>query len=174
MAATDLFDLCAEYLAACQAALAGTPGGAIERAYVSPGSPVIDCPAQLTVHAGGSSEASTAPLSPPLSPGHRGRVQGAVYLARMTATVARCVPVFTEDGEAPAAVDLEAAANMTSADVWAIWNHIRTECMAGALFASPSGMREVLLDDAIPLDPSGGVAGWLIPIRVQLDGYRTS
>jgi len=173
VAATDLFDLAAEYLAACEAALVGTPGGAIGRAYVSPGAPALDCCPQLTVHAGGNEEAATAPLQPFLSPGQRARVHGSVYLVNLTATVVRCVPVLDDNGKPPSAVALEQAANETNSDVWAIWNHVLSEHRAGALFASPSGRRELLLDAASPLDPSGGCGGWRIPIRVQLGGYQT-
>lgn len=171
MAPTDAFDLCAEYLAACEAAVATAPGGTILRAYVSPGPPPFDCAPQLTVHAGGPAESDTAPLSPPLVIGERTRLQGAVFQMLMTATVIRCAPVIDDNGILPTTTEMEAAAVETISDVWAIWNFCRTEIRDGTLFASPSGRREVFFDPAIPVPIEGGTAGWSIPVRVQLDGY---
>lgn len=171
MAATALFDLCAEYLAACVDAVAGTPGGPITRAYVSPGNPAFDCPPQLTVHAGGPVEADTLPLSPILMPGERTHVQGAVFLAQMTATVIRCTPTIDDNLRFPPATALEESANEILADVWAIWNFCRTAVRDGELFFRESTRREVFFDPAVPVPIEGGSAGWQIPIRVQLDGY---
>lgn len=174
MAATDLFDLCAEYLAAVEAAVATTPGGAIVRAYVSPGNPAFDCPPQATVHAGGPIEGDTAPLAPPLVAGERTRVTDAVFLIQMTATVIRCTPTLTEEAGFPSATELETSANETLSDVWAIWNFCRDQIRQGLLFASPSGRREVFFDPAVAVPIEGGAAGWQIPVRVQLGGYKFS
>lgn len=173
MAATDLFDLAAEYLAAVAAALVTTDAGVPDRAYVSPGAPAFDCE-QVTVHVGGPVEADTAPLAPPLMLGERTQVQGAVFLIQMTATIVRCTAVSDEDGNPPPIADLEASAMKIHADVWATWNFCRDAIRQGLLFASPSGRREVFFDPAVSLEISGGVAGWQIPIRVQLGGYRFS
>lgn len=169
MAATDLFDLCSEWLEVLKVAAASTPGGAIANAYVSPGPPAWDCE-QLTVHAGGASEGDTLPLSPPLSPGHRDFVQGAVHLVNMTATILRCGAVPNNDGKI-SLDELEETARRIDADVWAAWNHTRSRHLDGTLFFSPSSRRELIYEAAIPLTAEGGVYGWEIPIRVQLGGY---
>lgn len=163
----DLFDLAAEWLAVCEEAVATTVGGAIERAFVSPGPPAWDCCPQLTVHVGGPAEGDTAPLSPPLQPGHRTRQTAIVPLVPLTASVIRCVP----SGEVPAELDLEAAAQAMSADVWAIWAHSRDAFGDGSLFPSSSGSRELIFDAAQVQAPSGGCAGWTIPVRVAVGGY---
>lgn len=176
MAALDLYDLCREFLDACKEATDLTSGPSIERVYVSPGAPPWDC-TQLTVHAGGPVVADTIPLQPALQPDHRIRETGRVLLIGMTATVIRCcVPVPTERGQNilfPAPADIEAVAAWTLEDVWAIWNHLRTQFKAGTLFPSPSGTREFMFDAAFPLLTEGGCAGWQIPVRVQLGGYTT-
>lgn len=179
MAATDLFDLCKEYLDACSEAVTQAPGGPIDRAYVSPGPPSWDCCPQLTVHAGGPAEGDTAPLSPPLQAGHRPAV-GIVNLVTMTATVLRCVPTL-EEGDGfirwPDPAAIEAAASDTCADVWTIWNHLLTKKRAGTIFVGTDGdpdQREMFLDPAVALNASGGCAGWQLQIRVQLGGYRTA
>lgn len=174
MAASDLYDLCDEYLSACAAAVATTPGGAIDRAFVSPGPPAWDCCPQLSVHAGGPAEGDTAPLSPPLQPGHRPKV-GIVNVVAMTATVLRCVPTVDEGGRFPSPLAIDAAAQETIADVWAIWNHLLTAKRSGALFPGIDGdpdQREMFLDPAVALNSAGGCAGWQIQIRVQLWGYQ--
>jgi hypothetical protein len=173
MAPRDLYDLCSEYLNACGLAVEATVGGAIERAFVSAGPPVIDCIPQLSVHPGAASEGDTAPLSPPLQAGHRDRQGGAVHLVSMTCLVIRCAAT-TEDNSPPELADLERAARETAEDLWAIWNLVRAHHRDGTLFSSPSGSRELFLDPAFPLPPGGLAVGWQIPIRVALGGYTPS
>lgn len=177
MGATSLYDLCEEYLDACEAAVALGPGGAIPRAFVAPGPPAWDCCPQLTVHAGGPAEGDTAPLSPPLQTGHRPEV-GIVNLIGMTATVIRCVPTLQEGSTAlPSPASIDAAAQQTLSDIWTIWNHLLTLKRDGLIFAGTDGdphQREMFLDPAVALNSAGGCAGWQLPIRVQLGGYRTT
>lgn len=175
MAPSDLFDLCKEYLAACEAAVSGAPGGSIDRAYVCSGPPAWDCCPQLTVHAGGPAEGDTAPLGPPLQAGHRPGL-GIVNLVAMTATVLRCVPTVTSEGDWPDPAKMEATAQQTDGDCWAIWNYLLTHKRNGTLFAGADGdpdQREMFLDPAVALTSAGGCAGWELPIRVQLGGYQT-
>lgn len=175
MAASALYDACAELLAAADSALALTIGGAIPRKFVSPGMPVFDCPPQLTVHSGGPSMADTAPLSPWLQPGHRVHIGSIVDLAVLTITVARCTPTLKETAHKitfPNPADLDASAQEILNDVWVIWNHLVTLKKNETLF--PPLQREMFFGAAVALRTSGGVAGWEIPIRVQLPGYRTA
>lgn len=169
---SDLFDLAAEWLEVCRAAVATTAGGAIERAFVSPGAPAWDCCPQLTVHVGGPAEGDTAPLSPPLQPGHRTQQVGIVPLVPLTATVIRCVPISDAQGNPPIPSLLEASAQEIDEDIWAIWAHTRSAFHDGDLFASPSGSRELVFDPAFSDAPEGGCAGWQIPLRVAVGGYR--
>lgn len=175
-AATDLYDLCKEYLGACVEAVALSPGGPIDRAFVAPGNPAWDCCPQLTVHAGGPAIADTAPLSPPLQPGHRIADVGAVHLVTMTATVIRCSPGVGENGELPTAAELDATSQETLGDLWSIWNHVATLKREGLIFAAPDGnakTREMFFDPAVALGTQGGCSGWQVQIRVQLGGYRS-
>lgn len=169
-AATDLYDLCREYLDACADAVKLGPGGDISRVYVSPGAPAWDCPEQLTVHAGGPIPGDTLPLSPPLQPAHRIAGGDLVNMIAMTATVLRCVPGI-QGTKLPTASQLEDAAKNTLGDVWAIWNHIATLKRADQLWAPKT--REVMFSPAVSLLTQGGVAGWQLEVRVQLGGYRT-
>lgn len=168
--ATDLFDLCHEWLSTCVDAVATAPGGPLDYAFVSPGAPALDCE-QLVVWAGGPSEADTLPLIPPLSPGHRTTVQGALHLINITCTVVRCVPTLDNNGRLPSVADVEAASQRTMGDLWAIWNFTRRRHGDGLLFTGLHD-RELFMDPAYPLPLNGGLGGWQIPIRVQLDGYR--
>lgn len=165
----DLYDLCAEWLAVCEAAVATTEAGAIENTFVSPGPPVWDCE-QLTVHAGAAGEADTAPLSPPLVAGQRDRVQGAVHLVDLTATVLRCGAVPDDSGNI-SIEELDATARKTNADVWAIWNVTRSRHKDGSLFPSPGATRELIFQPAISVAAEGGVYGWVVQARVALGGY---
>lgn len=169
----DLFDVCSEWLAACEAAVATTDAGAIDRSFVSPGPPAWDCCPQLTVH-GGYAIADTAPLIPTLAPGHRSTVQGGVVLVPLVATIIRCIPTLGDysGSEFVPKAALEASAMSTHADLWAILNHTWDQHSRGILFAPES--RELFFDPAVPLVPAGGCAGWQIQIRVSLYGYQES
>lgn len=166
---TGLYDLCAEFLAACAAAVELAPGGAIDRAYVSPGPPAWDCAPQLTVHAGGPIVGDTMPFAPPLEVGHRIQNTGIVNLATMTATVLRCSPVPSKTGIAPTPASLDAAAQQTLGDVWAIWNYLASRKRSSQLWAPRE--RELVFDPAVALGSQGGASGWQVQIRVQIDGY---
>lgn len=173
MAATDLFDLAAELLTAAETAIAGSPGGPIDRAFVSPGLPSLDCCPQLTVHVGGPAEGDTTPLNTTLQPGHRTSQTALVNLVQLTITVVRCCPGPTDSHPIPSAASIQAAAEQTYADLWALWNELRAAHRAGTLFAADAGpgSRELFFDAAFPLNPQGGCAGWLVPMRVSLGGY---
>ncbi len=119
-AVSDLYDLAAEWLAACGDAAASAPGGPIPYAFVSPGLPALDCEL-LAIWAGGPVEAETSPLTPPLEPGFRTTVQGAVHLINLTACVVRCSPVGNGK-QPPLATAYDLASQETLGDVWAIWN----------------------------------------------------
>lgn len=170
----DLHELCADYLAACEEAVATGAGGAVQRAFVSPGPPAWDCE-QLTVHAGGPMQADTLPLQPPLGPGHRAVEVGAIHLVNLTATVVRCIKLGADrrgQTMAPSPTDMDAGAQRTLGDVWSIWNVVRAKHRDGLLFVGPDGeRRELFFDPAVAFQIEGSMAGWQVPIRVALDGY---
>lgn len=171
---SDLYDVCSQLLAAANEALGlDGAGGTIDRAYVSPGPPAWDCCPQLTVHAGGPSQGDTAPLQPPLQPGHRAGDGRVVSLVSVTLTVLRCIPVIEGEGQSlllPSADDLEDAARDTMGDAWAIWNHVEFLKKTGALF--PPKEREMFFDPAVVLASAGGCAGYQMQFRIQLNGFR--
>jgi hypothetical protein len=73
-------------------------------------------------------------------------------------------------GPAPVA-DVQAAAEQTNADAWALWNYIFNLISAGELFRlcekiQWNGLRSIV--------PSGGCGGWLLVLTVQTDGYESS
>lgn len=168
MAATDLYDLCAEYLTVCNDALALTPGGAISRAFVSAGAPAWDCCPQLSVHVGGPAWAMTEPAGE-LASMHRLNIAAVMDMITLTATVIRCVPTLEEDTRLPSAADLDAAGQLTTSDLWAIWNLVEYRKAKGTLFGGKC--REMALDPAVPVGPAGGCGGWQIQLRVTLQGY---
>lgn len=170
----DLQDLASEYLAAAEQAVATTIGGPISRSYISPGLPSFDCGAdEISVYVGPAAEGPTSPLSPPLVVGLRSVHTEKVNLVALTCTVVRCVPTVGGTGQMPSASAIEAAAAKTNADLWAIWNVVPAFYRAGQIFTRSDGEQRLLIfDPAVPLDPSGGVGGWRVQIRVELDGYR--
>lgn len=167
----DLHALAVEYLDAVDAALATTDAGPILRKFVSHGPPPWDCCPMLAVHVGGPSVAETGIPAGTLASGVRIAGGMEVDLVALTATVIRCGPAWPSEGEDfPTTEANTAAAAATNADLWATWSYVKTKIREKSLFAGES--RPVVLDPAVSFNQQGGCVGWLIPIRVQLDGYR--
>lgn len=168
---TDLHDLCAELLDASEAALDTIPtfapglGGAPERSYVSPGLPALDCCPQLTVHATSVADAPTSPAG--LGAGRR--APGKKNHVGLAVTIVRCIPTVGEDGVFPSVAQMEEASDQIDADGWALWNHVYNLWRAEALSTLCS---EVFFDALRPVNPSGGCAGWVLNVRMTLDGYE--
>lgn len=173
-AVTDLNDLANEYLTAVNAALAQSPGGAIARAFISPGNPDWDCCPQLSVHVATDDDLDTLPASPFAATGHRIQLTGVVLVVTMVATILRCVPIASDGKNPPTEDQWNAAAEKTNGDLWAVTNYLIHAKTAKTLFSPlPDGTRrEVWLDPAMSLRPQGGCAGWAFPVRVQLDGFQ--
>lgn len=173
MAADDVFDACSTLLDACSEALALAPGGSPARQFISAGLPAFDCE-QLSVHVGGTTpglvEGYTLPVEPPMVVGLRSTTTMKVNLLQLTVTIVRCTSVFNGK-QSPSPAALTADARKTQADLWVIWNHLYTLRKNGLLF--PPEHRELFFDPAVGLPIQGGMAGWEIPFRVQIDGYRT-
>ncbi len=168
---SSLYAYAVEYLEACNQALATTVGGAIDRAYVTPGLPVIDCCPMLAVDVRSLFAEQTAPTGPPPVLGHRGVRTPAMWLVALVATVARCTPTVQQEGVLPNADEMEASAREIDEDVWAIWNMLLQLKRAGELFGG--ACRSMYLDPPTSFN-SGGCAGWFFQIRVPVDGYRPS
>lgn len=171
----DLHALADELLQACVGALDTIPTfapglvGAPERSFISPGDPVADCCPQLTVHVATITEAATEPSG--LGSGRRA-TYGRINHIGLIVTLFRCVPVPNESIskiEPPAVVDLDAAAQQIDADGWALWNHLYNLTRAGLLF---SLCRGVFMEAMRQIPPSGGCGGWVLSMRVALDGYE--
>lgn len=156
-----------ELLAVAQAGVTSAIGGAIGRAYVSPGIPAIDCETLCVTAVGLNLNLSNAP-----APGRRLTVGGRINLLAFVITVARdCIPVTSDQAgfEAPTPAQNDAASQIILQDVWAIWNAI------GAQARTPEGLFNgrcslLYLDNAAALVTSGMTAGWTINLRTEIDG----
>ena len=172
----DLHELALELLNVCIESLDTIPdfepdlSGAPERAFVSPGQPVLDCCDQLTVHVQQIGDADTTPGG--LNAGQRARF-GKINHVTMIVTSTRCITTGGENRagtiEIPSAEDLEADARQLDADAWALWNHAFNMTRAEEFRTLCS---EVFFDGILAIQPSGGCAGWTVTIRVALDGYE--
>lgn len=140
--------------------------GAPDRTFISPALPVFDCCEMLTVHVDGISEAGTSPQGLAVS---RRATYGRINLAGLVVSIVRCIPTAGDGGQLPSIDSMQAAAEQTNADAWALWNHLFNMVRAGDLFALCS---EVNWDGMRPINPSGGCGGWTASFRVQLDGYE--
>ncbi len=178
--ATDLHSFAEELRIASIEALDTLPlissglAGAPARTYVSPGRPAFDncCGddegGQLTVNYALITPKQTANIVA----GTAGRICARLDLVQFNVTIIRCMPTASGPyGEAPTAISLDDAAAQTDADAWALWNHLWNMVCAGALL---SMCQEVFFDGLRALDPSGGCAGSVLALRVQLNGYEES
>lgn len=165
--AADLTALCDELLAASIEALNTLPGidvrleGAPDRAFTSSGQPALDCceDGQLSVNA--------AAISASPATGQTCK-SGRTNYVGLTVTIGRCIPVGGDQGLPPSSEELDDAAAQTNADAWALWNHLYGLWCAGLLFSMCGG---VFWDGMRALQPSGGCGGWVLALRVSLDGY---
>ena len=172
--ARDLHELAEELLAACEADLDTIPtlapglGGTPERSFIAPGEPAADCCPQLTVHVAEIREAPTEPSG--LAAGRRPALSRVPHIT-LIVTLFRCVPTGSETKTGwrpPLTADIAAAAEQINADGWALFNHIYNRIRAGLLFQTCKGS---FMDGMRQLTPQGGRGGWIMGIRVTLDGY---
>lgn len=164
----DLQDLGEDYLQACVEALDTIPGslgpgfvGAPDRAFVTYGTPAADCP-QLTVHILPLSVGAAAPL-----------LSAVIRVNRVTlvATLFRCGPAWQNSNEMPPLENLEATAQQTNADRWALWNYPFNKWCAKLLFEECG---DVLNWSLTQLPPSGGIVGTTLSVTVSLQGYEST
>jgi hypothetical protein len=91
-----------------------------------------------------------------------------IYAVLMVATLFRCVPTLSENGDPPTAAAQAAAARQVDADGWALFNHLYEMVRAGDLFWK---CKPVVWEGFNALTPSGACGGWSVAVRVSLDGY---
>jgi hypothetical protein len=143
--------------------------GAPDRAFVSPGAPAIDCcnVGQLTVH---YETVSDAPLAPGNAQGRL--IAGKKIQVGAVIIIARCVTTgdqrLMDIDTLPDPVDMEAAAEQSDADIWALENCLYGLWRSGDLFTLCG---EVFFEGARSFF-EGGCAGWRLNIRFSLDGYE--
>ncbi len=170
MGASALYDLMSELLAVCEQALAQTTAGAPDRRYVGHGLPAIDCE-QLVVSTYSVAEADVSPRTLPLDRAHRVKT-GTKPLQVLVVSIVRCYPGPTLDKKQqpmlPKAAAIEAASKTLSEDAWQLWNAIRSANRLGAFQGLCS---ELAMDPITPMQPSGGFAGWTLPIEVAVPGF---
>lgn len=166
MGPEDLQDLAQEFLDACVEALDSIPdsapdlGGAPGRSYIAPALPAFDCCPQLTVHVSG---VTPSPTSPGTATGTSAS-SALVSVAGLVATIVRCV----EAGESIPTETMTAEAAQINADGWALWNGILWKIREEGLF---SQCGEVFWDGLRPVQAQGMCAGWVLNLRVLIDGY---
>lgn len=148
--------------------------GAPETRFVVAGLPSVDCCPAMWAYAGTVAEGGTSPARSALDAGHRSGAYQRVNLATLNLLVMRCTPGFGSgptDTTFPTSLELAAVARQVYADGWSLWVEISRAIKSGALF---SRCKEAYLDAGIPQDPSGGCAGWLMTMRVNLGGYPSA
>jgi len=169
---SDLHDQCVLVLNAAVDALDTIPSlapgllGAPERAFVSAGTPALDCCNQLTVNAAPISEFATSPLE--LGAGTRHKQQFRQISVGFQITITRCGPPGGT-GVPPPVAELEEVAEQTNADAWALWNYLWNAERSGALFSICNG---VFNDRLAPITPSGGCYGYVMSFRATVEGYE--
>jgi len=164
-----LHDLCEELLLRSAEALDTIPvlvggaglQGAPTRQYVSMGVPVADCPDQLVVWAAAIREE-------PTNADREATSQIWINTAELHVQALRCQPTPKDAKSIIPAATLTAAGRQSSADAWALWNHLHNLRYAGLLFQKCERVR---WEGMTAIEPSGGVGGWELILRGQLDGY---
>lgn len=168
--AGDLHAAATELLEACETALATVPAvvpgglGVPDISYVTFGEPAADCE-QLTVHVERIGDAST---NSGLQEGTRHRSMR-MPQPLFIATLFRCVPTLSDDGDPPSSTELTVSARQLHADGWALHNVLFNMLREGELFEF---CRNVVWDGIRRYGPAGAFGGWIVTIRAELDGYN--
>lgn len=98
-----------------------------------------------------------------------GRMPGACVMAATAVykiELWRCVPSLGDNGEPLAAADYEDSALDLLVDLWALLGHLYLEWAAGQLGAP---CHDVQFGAARVMGPSGGAAGFLLPVSYTLN-----
>lgn len=128
-----------------------------ERQYVADGTPAWDCE-QVVVYVertfSGLADQETVAIQECLL----------IRSASLWVEVVRCVPVLDDRGDAPAADDIEASAQVILADPLIITNALVAAYRAGTF----GGCKGLVLEGWESLGPEGGLAGGRQRFRYQL------
>jgi hypothetical protein len=143
--------------------------GCPDRAYVSPGLPAFDCE-QLTVHVAALAEEVTSPLNPNPATGQRHKF-GRICDVTFTTTIVRDLCALTDQNTPPDPVAEDRDALQLDCDAWVIWETFYYRARAGTLLGADRCLIR-RMQASHPVDPSGGVGGWLIQMQLQIDGYN--
>lgn len=166
----DLFSVTEDLLQASIEALDMIPsfdpalGGAPDRTFIANGQPAFDCD-MLAVS---SNPIRQAP-NPPLEQGAGTRHQQFFWknLAGWTVWIIRCGPTAEI---IPTEAEMTAISEQTYADAWALWNYLsnRAADRSDPLFSICGG---VYFDTIAPITPQGGMYGWQLTIRAEVEGF---
>lgn len=156
-----------ELLEIASDALASTVGGPIEYQFVTVEEVSHDCELlAVTMRTIGDAPFGTGST---LGAGNR-HITGALNLYGFRVTVVRaCQPQIDEGGNFPSAQEHDDAATISIEDVTAIWNAVRQAWRSGELFGG--GCSKLFFDGARALAAAGGLAGWEIDFRTDIDGF---
>lgn len=167
MAELDLINEYAqELLDVCEGAVAAV--GEIDRSYIAPPGPAFDC-GQLTVEIRSLGD---HPLPTSSSLGSGRRLHAAINLVGFRVKVVGCVPTLDSDGDPPEPADAQAAAFVLNKMVYSIWTRVRTVYKEGEIFGG--NCNALFFDGARALDELGGLAGYEIDFRAEIEGFANA
>lgn len=143
--------------------------GAPSERFITAGLPAIDCCPGMWAYAGTVTPAPSGPSRGALDSWHKSGAYQRVNIPTLNLLVMRCTPAFSLD-RFPSSDELAAVARQVYADGWCLWVEINRAIKDGLLFER---CKEARLESGVPQDPSGGCAGWLMTITVNLGGYSS-
>lgn len=93
-----------------------------------------------------------------------------VPVADLSVVLLRCVEALTSAAEIPDADAMDAETEALNADGFALVRYLLDQWRAKTLFptARITAYRDVQFGDLTPVPPQGGLAGWRLPVSVQL------
>lgn len=163
-----IFEAAQELLASATAALESTEEGFSGVAYQAPGLPAFDFSCDFVVV---WCSAITLARSGAIPATQRYRTGPRVNLVTMNVTSGRCTDTGTTK-QPPTGGQQTLDAQVHVEDGLALWNHIGNEIASGDLLGGTC--KQVALGTLTAYTPQGGVAGWNLPVTVQIDGYPES
>lgn len=178
MTDTLLADVAAQVLDAASAALTGQ---AHDGADLLPGITLVqfgetwawDPCERLVVHVAGLDAHQPVPPAGPAT-AELAASPLAVPVADLTVTLLYEIPKIEGGGRLPPVAEITAAAGRLQAGAMTLWRGIARARRDGTLAPALDSCDGAQLSRLVPLGPSGGYAGWELPVRLDLGAASTS
>lgn len=93
-----------------------------------------------------------------------------VPVVDLSVVLLRCVTALNEHGDIPDSDRIDSETEALNLDAFGLVRSLLDQWAAKTLLpaAGITALREIMFSDVLPVGPAGGLAGWRLPVQVQL------